>query len=91
MKLAGYQQWIEVFDEDISKIWLSERKEFQKSAMLFGAFERELRCKPITVNQCRLLIFLFSDVREKMERDLLELKEKMEEKDSLAKQFNHLV
>lgn len=46
MQLAGYKQWIEVFDEDISKIWLSEREEFQKAAMLFGAFERELRCKP---------------------------------------------
>lgn len=49
MQLAGYQQWIEVFDEDISKIWQVERGELQKAGMLFGALERELRSKLINL------------------------------------------
>lgn len=58
MHFAGYQQWIEVFDEDISKIWLSERKELQKAGMLLGAFERELKSNMITgiLSQLKIVI-----------------------------------
>lgn len=43
--MAGYQEWIELFDENISKIWQSERNELQKAAMLFKALERELQSR----------------------------------------------
>lgn len=45
MMLAGYKEWMEVFDENISKVWQNERKEFQKVAMLYGALDRELLSK----------------------------------------------
>lgn len=42
MQLEGYEQWVEVFDGEISQICQTERQELQKAAMLFRALQREL-------------------------------------------------
>lgn len=41
MNNPAYNDWVDIFDSDISKIWSQERNELQRSAMLLKALQKE--------------------------------------------------
>lgn len=45
MELTGHKEWNQLFNEDLSKLWQSEKKELQAVVVLFGALQQELKSK----------------------------------------------
>lgn len=84
MELAGYKEWTRMFNEGISKIWKSERKELQKAGMLFGALEQELQSNKTQFSLFSLFLqLLIVDVRNIIEGNLSTLRQQFQEKDSV--------